>query len=45
MADSLKCCLPARFTAQNVVVISSVPHACYMTRKSHSPLSERPNDV
>jgi hypothetical protein len=42
---SSKWCLPSRFSNQNIVRISLRSHACYMSRPSHLPWVDRPNDI
>jgi hypothetical protein len=37
--------LQFRFSNQNIVCLPKLSHACYMTRPSHSPWFDHPDDV
>jgi len=37
--------LPFRFSDQNIVWISRLPHSCYMPRPRYRPSFDRPNDI
>jgi hypothetical protein len=37
--------LPFRFFNQNIVCISHLSHACYISRLSHRPWFDHPNNI